>query len=160
MFTKRLRSGTASIASIPIPFPLIPGTSPTTVGLDMSFMSRIKVGCRAMLLPTYKQSRMAVMPPFCPRGMLNLESVSGLCATTWKLFIPPPAGILSTAVRGCTPLYPGAAWLHADTTSNARGSNAPQRERANGLPMSPPSLLAGHPAGPRLRAPLCSPRSR
>src|SRR5256712_620926 len=146
VFTRRLRSETPWKDSVPIDLPGIPGSSPTTAGFVMSFMSTTSVGCAAMLLPTYRQSRTAVMPPFAPRGRLNLGSSSGLVATRVKFFIWPPAGILSIGVRGWTPLYDsGAGDEQAATIKIASGTSEPQR--AN-LFIDPPCRPRGREAGP------------
>ena len=146
VFTRRLRSETPWNDSVPIDLPGIPGSSPTTAGFVMSFMSTTSVGCAAMLLPTYRQSRTAVMPPFAPRGRLNLGSSSGLVATRVKFFIWPPAGILSIGVRGWTPLYDsGAGDEQAATIKIASGTSEPQR--AN-LFIDPPCRPRGREAGP------------
>src|SRR2546428_1399603 len=146
VFTRRLRSETPWNDSVPIDLPGIPGSSPTTAGFVMSFMSTTSVGCAAMLLPTYRQSRTAVMPPFAPRGRLNLGSSSGLVATRVKFFIWPPDGILSIGVRGWTPLYDsGAGDEQAATIKIASGTREPQR--AN-LFIDPPCRPRGREAGP------------
>src|SRR5438445_2285742 len=146
VFTRRLRSETPWNDSVPIDLPGIPGSSPTTAGFVMSFMSTTSVGCAAMLLPTYRQSRTAVMPPFAPRGRLNLGSSSGLVATRVKFFIWPPAGILSIGVRGWTPLYDsGAGDEQAATINIPSGTREPHR--AN-LFIDPPRRPRGREAGP------------
>src|SRR2546428_7534472 len=100
-----------------------------------------------MLLPTYRQSRTAVMPPFAPRGRLNFGSTKGFVATSVKFFIWPPAGILSIGVRGWTPLYDsGAGDEQAATIKIASGTSEPQRA----------NLFIDPPAGLRARGrPLC-----
>src|SRR5207245_9275503 len=77
VFTRRLRSETPWNDSVPIDLPGIPGSSPTTAGFVMSFMSTTSVGCAAMLVPTYRQSRTAVLPPFAPRGWVKVGWSSG-----------------------------------------------------------------------------------
>src|SRR5213594_2275311 len=144
VLTRRLRSETPWKDSTPIALPGMPGTSPTTVGLVGSFMSRTIVGWAALLLPTYRQSRIVVMPPFAPRGTLSFGSSSGLLAISWKFFIWPPAGILSIGVRAWTPLYAsGAACEQAETTSSASGSSVSHLSkrgagRERGTCMDPP----------------------
>src|SRR5438445_2802372 len=93
-----------------------------------------------MLLPTYRQSRMAVMPPFMPRGRLSFGSISGFEPTSVKFFIWPPDGILSTAVRGWTPVYSVLGCEQAAATrtaTGARSSHLPKREGARGRSAMP-----------------------
>src|SRR2546428_13815209 len=99
-----------------------------------------------MLLPTYRQSRTAVMPPFAPRGRLNFGSTKEFVAPSVKFFICPPAGILSIGVRAWTPLYDsGAGDEQAATIKIASGTS--EAQRAN-LFIGPPCRPRGREAGP------------
>src|SRR5712691_3335620 len=106
-----------------------------------------------MLLPTYKQSRIAVMPPFMPRGRLSFGSSSGFDPTSVKFLSCPPDGILSTAVRAWIPVYSVEGCEHAAATRRAMGaasSHLPKRdERAVSAIWPPPYSCPPEPDGLR-----------
>src|SRR2546428_36446 len=157
VFTRRLRSETPWNDSVPIDLPGIPGSSPTTAGFVMSFMSTTSVGCAAMLLPTYRQSRTAVMPPFAPRGRVNLGSSGGVVAArvaaTAKSRVPPPNTDATTSPPS-TAVPTAAASVPA-----ARSARAARSEPPSSAAMPPTSAFATRIASATFAASRIAPRS-